>query len=92
MSNLTMSAYVTLSTGGIGSLSALAFDANDGSGATASYPVVWGDQLNASVGQYMKYSFTFPAGTQASWVDIRLGPSPTSWAGSVYIDNVQIGP
>ena len=92
VSNLTMSAYVTLSTGGIGSLSALAFDANDGSGATASYPVVWGDQLNASVGQYMKYSFTFPAGTQASWVDIRLGPSPTSWAGSVYIDNVQIGP
>jgi hypothetical protein len=89
VSNLTMTAYVNFSTGGLGSLSALFFDVN---GASVGSPVAWGDTLNSHAGQYWPYTFTFPAGTQASWIDIRLAPSPTSWAGTIYIDNVQITP
>jgi hypothetical protein len=89
VSNLTMTAYINLSTGGLGSLSALFFDAN---GVAVGSPVAWGDTLNSHAGQYWPYPFTFPAGTQASWIDIRLSPSPASWAGTIYIDNVQITP
>jgi hypothetical protein len=89
--NLTMTAYVAVSTGGIGSLSNLAFQSYDGSGQTSSLPVAWGDTLNSRVGQYWPYSFTFPAGTQATYVSIVLGAG-TSWVGTIYIDSVQIAP
>ena len=89
MSNLTMTAYVNLSTGGLGDLSSLFFEAN---GVSSGAPVAWGGTLNSHAGQYWQYHYTFPAGTLASYIDIRLTPNPASWVGTIYIDNVQIAP
>jgi hypothetical protein len=90
LSNLTMTAYVRLSASGIGSLSFLFFDAWTSAGASTS-PVAFGDNLNSTAGTWQKWSYKFPSDTQANHVAIRFNPSP-AWTGTIFIDNVQIGP
>lgn len=90
-----MKAYVRLSNAGIGVLSALLFEAGSAGGVNASSAVGFGTQLSsdAAAGQWPStpFSYTFPPGTLASYVSIRLAPSP-AWNGTMYIDTVQISP
>jgi hypothetical protein len=90
LSDLTMKAYVRLSTAGLGELSLLFIEAWTSS-TTLTYPVASSSQLNLSATEWQPISFKFPAGTEAENVTIRLNPSP-SWSGTIFIDSVEIGP
>ena len=84
----TMSAWVKLSGPQVGSLSALFFEASSALSGTDSSPVLFGDQITPNT--WIFKTVTFGAALQADHIGIRLSPSPAQWAGTLYVDSVQI--